>query len=51
MKDRISRSIARHTQTPKERFDIPQTSSQDIGWYTKPLVRKNKFFFILKKIF
>jgi hypothetical protein len=38
MKDRISKSIARHTMTPKERFDYPQTSAQDIGWYTKPLV-------------
>ncbi len=41
MKDRISKSIARHTQTPKERYDMPQTSSQDIGWFSKPLVNYN----------
>jgi hypothetical protein len=39
MKDRISRSIAKHNQTPKEKYRSPQTSSQEIGWYTRPLVR------------
>ena len=43
MKDRISRSIAKHSQTPKERFDIPQTSSQEYGWFSKPLVNNKKW--------
>jgi hypothetical protein len=38
MKDRISKSISRHTQTPKEKYEFPQTSSQSYGWYSKPLV-------------
>lgn len=39
MKDRISKSIAKHSQTPKEKYDMPLTSNQEIGWYSKPLVR------------
>ena len=36
--DNISRTIKKHTQTPKERFDRPQTSAMEIGWYSQPLV-------------
>jgi hypothetical protein len=36
--DNLSRSIKKHTQTPKERFDRPQTSAMEIGWYSQPLV-------------
>lgn len=39
MKDRISKSIAKHSQTPKEKYEMPMTSNQEIGWYSKPLVR------------
>lgn len=38
LKDRVYKSISRHTMTPIDRYEYPQTSSQDIGWYHKPLV-------------
>ena len=32
------------TKTPHEKYDAPQTSSQEVGWFHKPLVPENPRF-------
>ena len=41
MKDRINKIITKNTKTPKELYEIPQTSAQEYGWYSKPVVKKD----------
>ena len=36
--DNFLKVIKRAHETPVEKFAFPQTSSQEIGWHTKPLV-------------
>ena len=36
--DNFLKVIKRAHETPVEKFDFPQTSAQEIGWFTKPLV-------------
>jgi len=41
--DKISKTLQNHTKTPKQLFDYPMTSNQEIGWYSKPLVDNSRW--------
>ena len=41
--EKISKSLRQHHMTPKELYDYPLTSNQEIGWYTKPLVDNSRW--------
>ena len=43
IKDRIMKAIIADQQIPKDKYEYPVTSSQDIGWYSKPLVDNRKW--------
>ena len=43
VKDRIMKSIIANQQIPKDKYDYPATSAQEIGWYSKPLVNNSRW--------
>ena len=43
VKDRIMKSIIANQQIPKDKYDYPVTSAQEIGWYSKPLVNNSRW--------
>ena len=43
VKDRIMKSIIANQQIPKDKYDYPMTSAQEIGWYSKPLVNNSRW--------
>ena len=43
VKDRIMKSIIANQQIPKDKYDYPVTSAQEIGWYSKPLVNNKRW--------
>ena len=43
VKDRIMKSIIANQQIPKDKYDYPITSAQEIGWYSKPLVNNSRW--------
>ena len=38
IKDRIMKSILSLQQIPKDKYQFPVTSAQEIGWYSRPLI-------------
>ena len=43
VKDRIMKQIIANQQIPKDKYDYPVTSAQEIGWYSKPLVNNKRW--------
>ena len=43
VKDRIMKSIIANQQIPKDKYDYPMTSAQEIGWFSKPLVDNRRW--------
>ena len=43
VKDRIMKAIIANQQIPKDKYDYPMTSAQEIGWYSKPLVNNSRW--------
>jgi len=43
VKDRIMKSIIAHQQIPKDKYDYPMTSAQEVGWFSKPLVDNRRW--------
>ena len=43
VKDRIMKAIIENQQIPKDKYDYPMTSAQEIGWFSKPLVNNSKW--------
>ena len=41
--NKINSAITACEQVPKEKYDYPITSAQEIGWYSKPLVDNSKW--------
>ena len=41
--DKINRAFQRYTMHPKEKYTRPQTSNQEIGWYSRPLMDNKKW--------
>ena len=37
------KSIIANQQIPKDKYDFPMTSAQEIGWFSKPLVNNSKW--------
>ncbi len=40
--NKVYKSLHTHFQTPKKKFSIPQTTNQDLGWFSNPLNRTNQ---------
>jgi hypothetical protein len=43
VKDRIMKVIISNQQIPKDKYEYPITSSQEIGWYSQPLVDNSRW--------
>ena len=43
VKDRIMKAIISNQQIPKDKYDYPITSAQEIGWFSKPLVDNSRW--------
>jgi hypothetical protein len=41
--ERISKIILQNQQIPKDKYEYPQTSAQEIGWFSKPLVNNARW--------
>ncbi len=44
VKKSVASALNAH-RTPRDKYDQPQTSSHQIGWYTKPLMQTNARFY------
>ena len=43
VKEKIHKAIISNQQIPKDKYEYPMTSAQEIGWYSKPLVDNSKW--------
>ena len=41
--ERINKIILENQQTPKDKYEYPMTSAQEIGWFSKPLVNNARW--------
>lgn len=44
LSDNFLEVIKKSNETPVKKFEFPQTSAQEIGWNTEPLVGVSHFF-------
>lgn len=43
VREKIRKAITSNQQIPKDKFEYPVTSAQEIGWYSKPLVDNSRW--------
>lgn len=43
--EEFSSTLKKTLQTPQERYDMPQTTQQEIGWFKDPITSKSSIFY------
>lgn len=46
--EKLEKTLKLITLVPKQKYTIPQTSNQEIGWFSNQLVRKRKTLYFFK---